>query len=137
MLGKVLEHSLCPDQVHSTGLHQAFVIKMDSIASARKVKRKFDDTVFYGGQIRVYYAPERETVQDTRCKLNERQVAVHDHMNRRPTSRGSSLSTQSQSEATERHKIQPNPLIGPQGIPSSQYVATAVPIEMKKKRRRI
>ncbi|CAO3689965.1 unnamed protein product [Umbelopsis ramanniana] len=137
MLGKVLEHSQCQDHPHATDLYQVFLIKLDTIASARKVKRKFDDTVFYGGQIRVYYAPEHETVQDTRRKLNERQIAVHDHLNRRPTSRGPSLSTQSQSEATEHHNMIPNPLIGPQVFPSSQYAATAVPIEMKKRRRRI
>jgi hypothetical protein len=134
MLGKVLEHSQCPDHPNATDLYQVFLIKMDTIASARKVKRKFDDTVFYGGQVRVYYAPERETVQDTRRKLNERQIAVHDHMNRRPTSRGASLSTQNQSEATEHPNLH---LIGPQVFPSSQYVATAVPIETKKRRRRI
>ncbi|KAG2186804.1 hypothetical protein INT44_003030 [Umbelopsis vinacea] len=131
MLGKVLEHSQLQDHPNATDLYNVFLIKMDTIASARKVKRKLDDTVFYGGQIRVYYAPERESVQDTRDKLNERQMAVHHHMNRRPTSRGSSLQHPS-SEATE--DVKPSSLIGPQVYPSSQY---AVPIEMKKRRRRI
>jgi hypothetical protein len=138
MLGKVVEHSQLQDHPNATDLYEVFLFKLDTIASARKVKRKLDDTVFYGGQIRVYYAPEHETVQDTRRKLNERQIAVHHHMNRRPTLRGPSLSTQSQSsEATENHDMRPTTLIGPQVYPSSQDALNAVPIEMKKRRRRI
>ncbi|KAI8584752.1 hypothetical protein K450DRAFT_217848 [Umbelopsis ramanniana AG] len=133
MLGKVLEHSQLHDHANASDLYNVFLIKLDTIASARKVKRKLDDTVFYGGQIRVYYAPERESVQDTRRKLNERQMAVHHHLNRRPTSRGSSLQNLS-SETTENHDRMPTSLIGPQVYPSSQY---AVPMEMKKRRRRI
>ena len=35
-----------------------------------------DDTSFYGGVLHVCYAPEYETVQETRSKLQERRWAV-------------------------------------------------------------
>ncbi|KAH8553502.1 hypothetical protein BGW37DRAFT_485937 [Umbelopsis sp. PMI_123] len=137
MLGKVLDHSHLEDHAHSTDLHKVYLIKLDSIASARKVKRKFDDTIFYGGQIQVYYAPEHETVQDTRRKLTERQTAVYNHLHH-PTSRGSPLSTLNLSSvAIETLDQNINTIIGPQVHPSNHHPAVTAPMEAKKRRRRI
>jgi hypothetical protein len=42
----------------------------------RFAKRKFDDWSFFGGILHVCYAPEFETVQETREKLRERRRVV-------------------------------------------------------------
>ncbi|XP_072179768.1 uncharacterized protein [Diadema setosum] len=51
-------------------------IKYGDIQAARIAKRKLDDHSFYGGFLHVTYAPEFETVQDTRQKLQQRRMAV-------------------------------------------------------------
>ena len=43
---------------------------------SRIAKRKLDDQSFYGGVLHVCYAPEYETVQDTREKLQDRRKAI-------------------------------------------------------------
>ena len=42
----------------------------------RFAKRKLDDTSFYGGVLHVCYAPEYESVDDTREKLQQRRIEV-------------------------------------------------------------
>ena len=42
----------------------------------RVAKRKLDDNSFLGGILHVCYAPEYETVQDTREKLQQRRIDV-------------------------------------------------------------
>jgi len=42
----------------------------------RVAKRKLDDYEFCGGKLHVCYAPEYETVEDTRAKLDNRRRAV-------------------------------------------------------------
>ena len=42
----------------------------------RVAKRKLDDRPFYGGVLHVSYAPEYESVDDTRQKLQDRRKAV-------------------------------------------------------------
>lgn len=47
-----------------------FLVKMDSVQSARRAKRCLDDSNFYGGVLHVCYAPEFETVAECRVKLH-------------------------------------------------------------------
>ncbi|XP_070566455.1 uncharacterized protein [Ptychodera flava] len=47
-------------------------VKYTQFQSARYAKRKLDDRSFFGGVLHVSYAPEYETVQETREKLQER-----------------------------------------------------------------
>ena len=42
----------------------------------RAAKRKLDDWSFYGGVLHVCYAPEYETVQETKEKLQDRRKAI-------------------------------------------------------------
>ena len=42
----------------------------------RIAKRKLDDWSFFGGVLHVCYAPEYETVQETREKLQDRRKAI-------------------------------------------------------------
>ena len=46
------------------------------IGSARVAKKKLDNRSFFGRQLHVCYAPEYETVQDTRAKLQQRRIAI-------------------------------------------------------------
>ena len=42
----------------------------------RAAKRRLDDWSFYGGVLHVCYAPEYETVQETREKLQDRRKTI-------------------------------------------------------------
>ncbi|GAB5585361.1 RNA-binding protein 48 [Umbelopsis nana] len=134
--GNVIEHSRLDDHPRSTDLAHVFLIKFDTIASARKVKRKMDDTVFYGGQIRVYYAPDRETVEDTRRKLNERQAAVLQHLNPASRSKPAIPNTATETDAPSPALDLSSAKIGPQKYPSNDMQGIAS-VEPKKRRRRI
>ncbi|CAG8456605.1 1614_t:CDS:2 [Acaulospora colombiana] len=51
-------------------------IKFQSIAEARVAKRKADDHVFFGSNLRVRYGPEYESIEDTRQKLDDRRKVI-------------------------------------------------------------
>nr|XP_006824919.1 PREDICTED: uncharacterized protein LOC100366729 isoform X2 [Saccoglossus kowalevskii] len=55
---------------------QVYWIKYEQINAARFAKRKLDDKPFFGGILHVCYAPEYETIQDTRDKLHERSRVI-------------------------------------------------------------
>ncbi|KAL3308450.1 hypothetical protein Ciccas_013020 [Cichlidogyrus casuarinus] len=57
---------------------ETFLVHVESINGARKIKRQLDDKSFFGAPIRVVYAPEFETIDETRIKFhNFRQHARH------------------------------------------------------------
>ncbi|KAA3671599.1 uncharacterized protein DEA37_0014245 [Paragonimus westermani] len=72
-----------------------FLVKFDSIPSARRAKRSLDDSSFYGGHLHACFAPEHETVAECRVKLhlcrrdNARiaRKAEHEHVQRLAGSR--------------------------------------------------
>ena len=49
---------------------------LDAAASARYAKRKLDESAFYGSVLQVRYAPEYETVEETRQKLIDRRRTI-------------------------------------------------------------
>ncbi|CAH2282440.1 RNA-binding 48 [Pelobates cultripes] len=53
-----------------------YLIKFQKLQSARVAKRKMDEHSFFGGLLHVCYAPEFETVQETREKLRDRRIFV-------------------------------------------------------------
>lgn len=55
---------------------EVYWIKFQRINSARVAKKKLDNRSFFGGILHVCYAPEFETVDDTREKLQERRKAI-------------------------------------------------------------
>ncbi|KAK4035836.1 RNA-binding protein 48 [Daphnia magna] len=55
---------------------EVYQVKFHTIQSARFAKRKMDDKSFYGGILHVCYAPELETLDDTRCKLLSRKQEI-------------------------------------------------------------
>lgn len=69
--GKVLNVHLVAD--HKTEIFtECFHVQYDRIQSARVAKRLIDDRSFYGSILHVCYAPEYETVVETRQKLFQR-----------------------------------------------------------------
>ncbi|XP_020269371.1 insulin-like growth factor 2 mRNA-binding protein 1 isoform X2 [Asparagus officinalis] len=53
-----------------------FWIKFSQVSSARFAKRKLDESVFYGNRLQVSYAPQFETLSDTKEKLEGRRNEV-------------------------------------------------------------
>ena len=49
---------------------EAYLAKYTTLASARFIKKKYDDFAFFGSQLHLSYAPEYETVEETCDKLN-------------------------------------------------------------------
>lgn len=55
---------------------EVYVVKYHWFPAARTAKKHLDDKSFFGGTLHVCYAPEFETVSDTRQKLQERRKFV-------------------------------------------------------------
>ncbi|XP_068223081.1 RNA-binding protein 48-like isoform X1 [Palaemon carinicauda] len=55
---------------------EAYLVKYKSIKKARFAKVKLDGKSFYGGVLHVCYAPELETLEDTREKLSDRRKSI-------------------------------------------------------------
>ena len=53
-----------------------YMIKFCEIEAAKKAKSKLDNHYFFSKDLHVCYAPEYETVQDTREKLNKRRTMI-------------------------------------------------------------
>eukprot|EP00112_Aurelia_sp_Birch-Aquarium-sp1_P020336 Seg5218.1 transcript_id=Seg5218.1/GoldUCD/mRNA.D3Y31 product="RNA-binding protein 48" protein_id=Seg5218.1/GoldUCD/D3Y31 len=64
------------DEYPAEEFTDVYWIKFKKIQSARFAKKKLDMRSFYGGVLHVCYAPEYETVEDTREKLRERRQQV-------------------------------------------------------------
>ncbi|XP_042022763.1 RNA-binding protein 48-like isoform X1 [Salvia splendens] len=58
-------------------------IKFHQLSNARFAKRKLDESVFLGNQIQVTYAPEYESLSDTKDKLEGRRKEVLARLNRK------------------------------------------------------
>ncbi|KAL8165175.1 UNVERIFIED_CONTAM: hypothetical protein K2H54_032484 [Gekko kuhli] len=55
---------------------EVYLIKFQKIQCARVAKRKLDERSFFGSLLHVCYAPEFETVQETREKLQDRRKYI-------------------------------------------------------------
>lgn len=55
---------------------EAYLVKYDSLPTARVAKKKLDDKSFLGSTLHVFYAPEFETPTETSIKLQERRKYV-------------------------------------------------------------
>ncbi|XP_047095336.1 RNA-binding protein 48-like isoform X1 [Lolium rigidum] len=53
-----------------------FFIKFSQVSNARFAKRKLDESAFLGNRLQVSYAPQFETVEDTKEKLEVRRKEV-------------------------------------------------------------
>ncbi|KAG5842634.1 hypothetical protein ANANG_G00179700 [Anguilla anguilla] len=64
------------DEYPAEEFTEVYLIKFQRLQSAKVAKRNLDERSFYGGLLHVCYAPENETVEDTRQKLQERRRFV-------------------------------------------------------------
>lgn len=130
--GPVQSHRLLDDHANATNYCDVVWIQFATTAAARIAKRTLDDKPFFSNLLRVSYAPEYETVDDLRSKLQERRYSVtqrvshNRHKDRRQRQ-------QKPSSVTEE-KNQPSTMIGPM-IPNKATTTTTS--STPKKRRRI
>ncbi|KAJ6666698.1 hypothetical protein lerEdw1_020422 [Lerista edwardsae] len=83
---------------------EVYLIKFQKLQSARVAKRKLDERSFFGSLLHVCYAPEFETVQETREKLQDRRKYIA-----KATSTKDQLLMKKQDSATTLQRIfQPN-----------------------------
>ncbi|XP_005388077.1 PREDICTED: RNA-binding protein 48 [Chinchilla lanigera] len=64
------------DEYPAEDFTEVYLIKFMSLQSARIAKRKMDEQSFFGGLLHVCYAPEFETIEETRKKLEERKAYI-------------------------------------------------------------
>ena len=55
---------------------RAYLVTLATIGDGRKAKRKLNQYSFYGSHLAVSYAPEEESVSETREKLRQRRAVV-------------------------------------------------------------
>ncbi|XP_028672930.2 RNA-binding protein 48 [Erpetoichthys calabaricus] len=75
LYGAVEEYRIL-DDYPAEEFTEAYLIKFQKIQSARAAKRKLDEKSFFGGLLHVCYAPEFETLEDTREKLQDRRQFI-------------------------------------------------------------
>ncbi|KAJ8267663.1 hypothetical protein COCON_G00128350 [Conger conger] len=75
LYGAIEEYRIL-DEYPAEEFTDVYLIKFQRLQSARVAKRNLDERSFYGGLLHVCYAPENETVEDTRQKLQERRRFV-------------------------------------------------------------
>lgn len=61
------------------------LIKLEPEFCGRFAKRKLDESVFLGNRLQVSYAPEYESLSDTKEKLEARRKEVLARLNRKST----------------------------------------------------
>ncbi|XP_008570485.1 PREDICTED: RNA-binding protein 48 isoform X2 [Galeopterus variegatus] len=64
------------DEYPAEDFTEVYLIKFRNLQSARTAKKKMDEQSFFGGLLHVCYAPEFETVEETRKKLEERKAYI-------------------------------------------------------------
>ncbi|XP_057632502.1 RNA-binding protein 48 isoform X2 [Chionomys nivalis] len=64
------------DEYPAEDFTEVYLIKFVKLQSARIAKKKMDEQSFFGGLLHVCYAPEFETVEETRQKLEERKAYI-------------------------------------------------------------
>ncbi|KAG8521688.1 RNA-binding protein 48, partial [Galemys pyrenaicus] len=64
------------DEYPAEDFTEVYLIKFLNLQSARIAKRKMDEQSFFGGLLHVCYAPEFETVEETRKKLQDRKSYI-------------------------------------------------------------
>ncbi|KAJ7991801.1 hypothetical protein DPEC_G00287640 [Dallia pectoralis] len=73
----VVEEYRVLDEYPAEEFTEVYLIKFQKLTSARAAKRHMDEKSFFGGLLHVCYAPEYETVEDTRLKLQDRRRYVN------------------------------------------------------------
>ncbi|KAH3755924.1 RNA-binding protein 48 [Pelomyxa schiedti] len=75
--GPILEYRLLDDYKTADQFTDVYWIKYSSVEEAHNAKRDLDDYEFYGTLLHVTYAPEFESVEETKQKLDSRRAFVN------------------------------------------------------------
>ncbi|KAG7317145.1 hypothetical protein KOW79_019443 [Hemibagrus wyckioides] len=81
----VIEEYRVLDEYPAEQFTEVYLIKFQKLTSARAAKRNTDEKSFYGGILHVCYAPEYETVEDIRKKLQDRRSYINRACNKSET----------------------------------------------------
>ncbi|XP_056597377.1 RNA-binding protein 48 [Triplophysa dalaica] len=73
----VIEEYRVLDEYPAEQFTEVYLFKFQKFTSARVAKRHTDEKSFFGGQLHVCYAPEYETVEETRQKLQDRRRYIN------------------------------------------------------------
>ncbi|XP_027031442.1 RNA-binding protein 48 [Tachysurus fulvidraco] len=73
------------DEYPAEQFTEVYLIKFQKLTSARAAKRNTDEKSFYGGILHVCYAPEYESVEDVRKKLQDRRWYINRACNKSET----------------------------------------------------
>ncbi|XP_051527065.1 RNA-binding protein 48-like isoform X4 [Myxocyprinus asiaticus] len=73
----VIEEYRVLDEYPAEQFTEVYLFKFQKLTSARAAKRHTDEKSFFGGQLHICYAPEYETVEETRQKLQDRKRFVN------------------------------------------------------------
>ncbi|KAM9494567.1 RNA-binding protein 48 isoform 1-T1 [Clarias gariepinus] len=73
----VIEEYRVLDEYPAEEFTEVYLMKFQKLTSARAAKRNTDEKSFYGGILHVCYAPEYETVEDIRKKLQDRRRYIN------------------------------------------------------------
>ncbi|XP_051948691.1 RNA-binding protein 48 [Xyrauchen texanus] len=92
----VIEEYRVLDEYPAEQFTEVYLFKFQKFTSARAAKRHTDEKSFFGGQLHVCYAPEYETVEETRQKLQDRRRFVN-----RVSQKSSKQNDQQQNESAE------------------------------------
>uniref|UniRef100_A0A3B3R3H9 RNA-binding protein 48 n=1 Tax=Paramormyrops kingsleyae TaxID=1676925 RepID=A0A3B3R3H9_9TELE len=96
----VIEEYRVLDEYPAEQFTEVYLIRLQKIQSARAAKRNLDERSFFGGLLHVCYAPEYETVEDTREKLLDRRRYVAWSLHNKEATMGqTALETQKSIEA--------------------------------------
>lgn len=149
--GPVQSHRLLDDHASATNYCDVVWIQFATTAAARIAKRTLDDKPFFSNLLRVSYAPEYETVDDLRGKLQERRYSVTQRVSynkrkdrrqskQKPPSSSSSSYTEGTTTTTATMMppvLGPLPKESPSTSSSSTTTTTTTTTNAPKKRRRI
>lgn len=90
---------------------EAYHIQYARIQSARFAKRQIDGRAFFGGSLHVCYAPEMESISETRNKLNQRRRDVAKRCvsdDRTSAATTSNFRSHSAAKVIENHAVDPS-----------------------------
>jgi hypothetical protein len=74
LYGEIEEYRHMDDQ--GDKFNDVYWLKFKSIAAARLAKAKLNKSSFFSNELKVKYAPEFETIEDTREKIEERRSTI-------------------------------------------------------------
>lgn len=106
--GAVEEYRLLDEFPTVDKFTDVVLVKFKRIQSARHAKKKLDNWSFYGGVLHVTYAPEYESVEETREKLQDRRKGIAARLRilgKDQSRRGKTFEGHIENDSKQAHKV--------------------------------